>query len=137
MRQRSDVTRAGVPLRGRGLRRRQEDERRRGRNISASSEDYSAAIQIERLQKYQKKFATSGNYEKMLEELEAYRFKEGAPPMPQTAADTEETFHLKLGIPRYRRATRVNPREVGVLPETPRSAGQADGYLVALLSGRR
>jgi hypothetical protein len=54
MRHRGDANRRGKPLRGKNLRRRQEDERRRGRSLEHMGEgegEFTIEIAFERLAK--------------------------------------------------------------------------------------
>eukprot|EP00041_Stephanoeca_diplocostata_P020693 m.467924 g.467924 ORF g.467924 m.467924 type:complete len:1504 (-) comp21642_c1_seq29:5786-10297(-) len=96
MRQRLDASRKGVVMRGRTLRRRQEDELRRGKSIL---ESFGNEEVFDKLQKYQAAHE-SLPYEALLGQLEAFRHGEGPPPLPRASLVRDNGGRLNLRLPR-------------------------------------
>jgi len=135
MRNRADTNRRGRPMRGRALRRRQEDERRRGRKLDGG--EFSIAIAFERLSEYEGKHLRSAKYVQVLDELDAFRHGEGRPPMPHSADQAEPFGKLNTAPPRIR-GERQKPRRAvgGYLPEAPAQGEyRADAHLLHILGG--
>lgn len=86
--------------------------------------------------RFQKQHETA-KFAKMLEELDAFRHGEGAPPMPHSADQAEPFTTLNTAVPRIR-GERQNPRRPvgGYLPETS-SQGEyrSDAHLQYILGG--
>lgn len=111
MRLRMDSTRKGLRNPGR---------RRRGRRGAPTNEETLQMMDLQRMSRYEEECATP-KFEQMLEQLESFRHKEGAPPLPQRALSRMPQHELKTRAPVYKQGQQIVRQfgtEVPAEPET-------------------
>ena len=115
MRQRLDTTRKGVRNPGR---------RRRGRRGPATDEEaFNMNVDFKALQRAERESETP-QFERMLQQLEAYRHDEGAPPMPQRAMSRLPHFELKTRAPQLKRGAQITRQFGTEVPAEPEAGIQ-------------